>query len=145
MEWNKENWMRLELPSRSENEEFARVAVAVFASRLDPTLEEINDIKTAVSEAVTNSIVHGYADDTGIINIQVEIEENELNIIIKDYGAGIEDIERAREPLFTTKADEERSGMGFTFMEIFMDNLTVESGCGQGTTIHMSKKIMGGK
>lgn len=137
--------LKMEMLSKPENEGFARAAVATFMARLNPTLEEINDVKTAVSEAVTNSIVHGYADDTGIINIQVEIEENELNIIIKDYGAGIEDIERAREPLFTTKADEERSGMGFTFMEIFMDNLTVESGCGQGTTIHMSKKIMGGK
>lgn len=137
--------LKMEILSKSENEGFARAAVAAFMARLNPTLEEINDVKTAVSEAVTNSVVHGYAKENGIIHIEVEIEENELTVIIRDYGMGIDNIEQAREPLFTTKPDEERSGMGFTFMEIFMDNLKIESDYGKGTTVHMTKKITGGK
>ena len=149
MEWNKENWMRMELPSRSENEEFARVAVAVFASRLDPTLEEINDIKTAVSEAVTNCIIHGYKSGAGIIYIGVWIEESmeklkeerTLWVEIRDEGCGIPDVKQAMEPMYTTDPTGERSGMGFSFMEAFMDGVEVWSEPGRGTKITMKKRI----
>lgn len=133
--------MKLEFDSRSSNESFARVTVASFAVRLDPTLEEISDIRTAVSEAVTNCVVHGYENGEGIITIQCYIEENEITIIVEDKGVGIEDVEKAMEPLYTTKPDEERAGMGFSFMEIFMDSLLVESKPGEGTRVTMKKKI----
>ena len=135
----------VEFLSKAENEGFARACVATFMARLNPTIDEINDVKTAVSEAVTNSVVHGYKDDKGLIDMEVSIEDNILSIVINDYGIGIDNVEQAREPLFTTKPEEERSGMGFTFMEIFMDSLKVDSEKGKGTTVHMSKKILGGK
>ena len=133
--------MYMEIDSISENESFARVAVATFVSRLNPTLEEIADIKTAVSEAVTNAIIHGYDNQEGIVYITCEIDESVIHITIEDKGRGIEDVAQAREPLFTTKPDEERSGMGFVFMEVFMDELSVESTPKEGTIVKMSKKI----
>lgn len=136
--------LKMEILSRPENEGFARAAVAAFVARLNPTLEEINDIKTAVSEAVTNSVVHAYDSEEGSIKITIEIEEKNVAITIVDEGEGIANVEQAREPLFTTKPEEERSGMGFTFMEIFMDGLEVHSSKGKGTTVHMVKKIGGG-
>ena len=136
-----ENEMKLEFISKSSNEAFARVAVAAFAAQLDPTIEELADIKTAVSEAVTNSIIHGYEDKQGIIKIVCKLKENEIIIEISDTGKGIEDIEAAKEPLYTTKPNLERSGMGFTIMESFMDELKVESVLGLGTKVTMSKVI----
>lgn len=135
----KHNRMKVEFLSKSENESFARIAVASFASQLDPTLEEISDIKTAVSEAVTNAIIHGYEEKEGIIVIECEINDNELTIIISDNGVGIEDIELAKQPLYTSRPELERSGMGFTVMETFMDDLQVKSEKGKGTTIIMKK------
>ena len=135
------NRFQISFESRSENEGFARVCIAAFCARLDPTLEEINDIKTAVSEAVTNSIIHGYKKQGGIIHINADIDENILTICISDDGCGIEDVNKAMEPLYTTGALEERSGMGFTFMEAFMDELAVESGEGKGTLVRMKKTI----
>lgn len=131
------------MESRSHNEQFARVVVAVFASRLDPTVEELNDIKTAVSEAVTNAIIHGYEEKDGWVEMEVSVDTTarELTVTVSDAGRGIEDIEKAREPFFTTKGENERSGMGFSFMEAFMDTLEVESEAGRGTRIRMSKKI----
>lgn len=126
----------------SENEGLARVIVASFATSLDPTLEEIADIKTAVSEAVTNCIVHGYADSEGMIEMKLQIKGRELYIEIADEGCGIEDVLKAKEPLYTTKPDEERCGMGFIFMEIFMDEVFVESEVNRGTVVKM-KKIIG--
>lgn len=137
--------LKMQILSRPENEAFARAAVAAFITRINPTLEEINDIKTAVSEAVTNAVVHGYDSEDGIIALEIQIEEKTVSITVQDYGVGIDNVEQAREPLFTTKPEEERSGMGFTFMEIFMDKLTVESSSGKGTIVHMSKSIKGGK
>ena len=136
-----ENEMKLEFISKSSNEAFARVAVAAFAAQLDPTIEELADIKTAVSEAVTNSIIHGYEDKQGIIKIVCKLKENEIIIEISDTGKGIEDIEAAKEPLYTTKPNLERSGMGFTIMESFMDSMEIESIIGLGTKVTMSKKI----
>ena len=136
-----ENEMKLEFISKSSNEAFARVAVAAFAEQLDPTIEELADIKTAVSEAVTNSIIHGYEDKQGIIKIVCKLKENEIIIEISDTGKGIEDIEAAKEPLYTTKPNLERSGMGFTIMESFMDSMEIESIVGLGTKVTMSKKI----
>ena len=136
-----DNVMKLDFLSKSTNESFARVAVAAFVSQLDPTIEELSDIKTAVSEAVTNSIVHGYENELGLITIQVHIEEREVTIQIKDRGKGIEDISKAKEALFTTKPELERSGMGFTIMESFMDKLMVRSKIGKGTTVTMKKTI----
>lgn len=133
--------MRLEFDSKSSNESFARVTVASFVVRLDPTLEELSDIKTAVSEAVTNCVVHGYGNEKGKIIIECYIEENEITIMVEDYGVGIENIEQAMEPLFTTKPTEDRAGMGFSFMSIFMDDLKVESKLNQGTKVTMTKKI----
>ncbi|NLU25448.1 MAG: anti-sigma F factor [Clostridiales bacterium] len=136
-----ENYMNLEFLSKSSNESFARVAVAGFAAQLDPTLDEIGDIKTAVSEAVTNAIVHAYPDRLGKISIKTKIYEGKvLEIVVRDWGRGIENIEQARQPLFTT-GGEERSGMGFTIMESFMDKLTVRSTPERGTTVTMRKKI----
>jgi len=135
------NEMKIEFLSKSANESFARIAVASFASQLDPTIEEIADIKTAVSEAVTNSIIHGYENSEGIVKVKARLYEDEIEIEISDNGAGIENIEEAREPLYTTKGNLERSGMGFTIMENFMDELSVESIVGLGTKIVMIKKI----
>jgi stage II sporulation protein AB (anti-sigma F factor) len=135
-----DNKVCIEFESRSQNEGFARVAVAAFVSQLDPTIEEIADIKTAVSEAVTNSIIHGYENKKeGIIRIEAEIRGNEVSIVVIDYGIGMDDIEKAREPLYTSRPDLERSGMGFTVMETFMDSLEVESEKGKGTRISMKK------
>lgn len=135
------NEMKIEFDSKSNNEAFARIAVAAFTSQLDPTLEEIADIKTAVSEAVTNSIIHAYPNRDGLVKIKTVLYENEVKIEIIDNGDGIENIDEAREPLFTTKCNLERSGMGFTIMENFMDSLKVESVVGLGTKITMIKKI----
>ena len=135
------NEMKLEFDSRSCNEGFARVAVAAFMTQLNPTLEEVADVKTALSEAVTNSVVHGYEGEIQKIVIECQIVEHELLIHISDQGCGIENVEKAMEPLFTTKPDSERSGMGFAFMEAFMDEVKVESAVGKGTTVFMKKKI----
>lgn len=135
------NRFKLEFEAISENEAFARVCVASFVTRIDPTLDEINDVKTAVSEAVTNSIIHGYDEKGGTILMEAVIDGEEIEIRITDYGKGIEDIGLARQPMYTTGANKERSGMGFTFMEVFMDELTVESECGRGTTIIMKKRF----
>lgn len=135
------DYIKFEFPSRSVNESFARAAAASFAARLDPTLEELADIKTAVSEAVTNCIVHAYPDGVGTIWMRVAVKDgNTLEIQIKDKGIGIPDIERAREPLFTTGGDD-RSGMGFTIMESFMDAVRVKSKEDKGTTVTLSRKI----
>ena len=136
-----DNEMTLELMSKSNNEAFARITVAAFASSLDPTIEEIADIKTAVSEAVTNCIIHGYEDSTGIIKIHSVIQGNSIIIEISDRGKGIEDIETAKEPLYTSKPNLERSGMGFTIMQSFMDELEVESVLSLGTKVTMKKVI----
>ena len=137
----KENYVSLEFPSRSANESFARAAAACFAAQLDPTLEEVNDVKTAVSEAVTNAIVHAYPDRIGKIVMRLALlEDHALEIVVKDWGVGIGDVEKAREPLFTT-GTQERAGMGFTIMESFMDTLKVRSVPGKGTTVTMRRKI----
>ena len=136
------NEMKMEFDAISTNEAFARVAVAAFVSELDPTLEEISDIKTAVSEAVTNAIIHGYEGiENGKVKLHCVINKDVLQVEVMDNGKGIEDIEKAMEPLFTTKPELNRSGMGFPFMEAFMDDLEVISGLGEGTTILMKKKI----
>ncbi len=136
------NKMKIEFLSKSQNESFARVAVAAFISQLDPTIEEITDVKTAVSEAVTNSIIHGYGDkEDGIVTIESEINDREVTIIIKDNGIGIKNVSEAMEPLYTSRPDLERSGMGFTVMETFMDELRVESTEENGTKIIMKKKF----
>ncbi len=135
------NYMKLEFSSKSNNESFARVVAAAFASQLDPTLEELSDIKTAVSEAVTNSIIHGYELSDGLITLEARINGNEIEIIVKDNGKGINNVEEALEPFYTSKPDLERSGMGFTVMETFMDYLIVESIAGVGTKVKMGKKI----
>lgn len=135
------NHMLLEIPSKSQNEAFTRVAAAAFASQLDPTIEEIADIKTAVSEAVTNSIIHGYENTEGIIKIKCNLNESGIEIEISDRGKGIEDIEQARQPLYTSKPELERSGMGFTVMETFMDEVEVYSEANKGTTVIMRKKF----
>ena len=136
-----ENYVTLEFLSRSSNEGFARVAAAGFAAQLDPTLDELGDIKTAVSEAVTNAIVHGYPDQLGKIVVKLKLlENNTLEITVRDWGKGIEDIQQARQPLFTT-GGEERSGMGFTIMESFMDSLAVRSKNGKGTVVTMKRRI----
>ena len=137
-----DNEMKLEFLSKSSNEAFARIAVAAFVSQLDPTIEEIADIKTVVSEAVTNAIIHAYPNrDDGIVKIKASIINDEIEIEISDTGAGIENVEEAKKPLFTTKCNLERSGMGFAIMESFMDELKVESILGLGTKITMNKKI----
>ena len=136
-----DNEMKIEFLSKSNNEAFARISVAAFIAQLDPTLEEIADIKTAVSEAVTNSIIHGYEEKTGIVKLNCKITKNEVFIEISDSGKGIENVEIAKQPLFTTKANLERSGMGFTIMESFMDDVQVESVLGIGTKVTMKKKI----
>ena len=136
-----ENYMTLEFPSRSSNESFARSAVACFAAQLDPTLEELGDIKTAVSEAVTNCIVHAYPDALGLITVRCRIlKDKTLDIVIKDKGVGIADVDKAKEPMYTT-GGAERSGMGFTIMESFMTWFSVSSQPGKGTTVHMRRKL----
>ena len=136
-----ENYMILEFPSKSCNEAFARSAVACFAAQLDPTLEELGDIRTAVSEAVTNCIVHAYPDGLGIIYLRCRIlKDNVLDIVIKDRGVGIPDIDQARRPAYTTGGSD-RSGMGFTIMESFMSDLEITSKAGKGTSVHMRRKL----
>ena len=135
------NEMNLEFDSRSSNEGFARVAVAAFLTQLNPTLEEVADVKTAVSEAVTNAIIHGYGNEIHKITINCTTCEDELCLEVIDQGRGIPDVEKAMEPLFTTAPEQERSGMGFSFMEAFMDELKVESEVGKGTKVSMKKKI----
>ncbi len=136
-----DNSIKIEFLSKSANEGFARIAIAALASQLDPTLEQINEIKTAVSEAVTNCIVHGYKDKIGIIYIAAKLYKNKLTVTIRDKGCGIENIERAREPLFTTGNENERSGMGFTIMESFMDKITIKSTIGKGTKVTLTKVL----
>ena len=133
--------MKIEFLSKSSNEAFARISVAAFIAQLDPTLEELADIKTAVSEAVTNSIIHGYEEQDGIIKLICKIRDNEVFIEVSDSGKGIENVEIAKQPLYTTKSNMERSGMGFTIMESFMDYVEVESMLGIGTKVAMSKVI----
>lgn len=136
-----ENQMQLSFPSKSVNESFARSAVACFAAQLDPTLDELGDIKTAVSEAVTNCIVHAYPDQLGRVSMRLRLfEDNSLEIVVKDTGVGIPDVEKARKPLYTT-GGADRSGMGFTIMESFMDTLKVRSVQGKGTTVTMRRRI----
>ena len=138
---NAENYVTLEFPSRSANEGFARAAAACFAAQLDPTLEEVNDIKTAVSEAVTNCIVHAYPDRLGRVSMRLRLfEDNSLEIQVKDWGVGIDDVDQARQPMFTT-GSAERSGMGFTIMESFMDAVKVRSRPGKGTVVTLRRKL----
>ncbi|HHU05721.1 MAG TPA: anti-sigma F factor [Clostridiales bacterium] len=135
------NYINIEIPSKSTNEGLARAVAACFAAQLDPTLEEVNDIKTAVSEAVTNCIVHAYPETIGKISIKGRIyDDNTLEIVVKDWGCGISDVKQAMEPMFTTGGDE-RSGMGFTIMESFMDKLRVKSTVGKGTTVTMRRRL----
>ncbi len=136
-----DNEMKLEFISKTNNEAFARITVAAFVSQLDPTIDELSDIKTAVSEAVTNSIIHGYEDEEGIIRVTAKLFGNSVEIEISDNGKGIANIEEARKPLYTSKPNLERSGMGFTIMESFMDEVKIESALGLGTKITMRKKI----
>ena len=136
------NHMSLQFSALSQNESFARVAVASFVAQLDPTMDELTEIKTVVSEGVTNAIIHGYENDSsGIVSIEVTIEDNMIELIIKDTGVGIGDIEEAKQPLFTTKPELERSGMGFTIMENFMDELSIVSKKGEGTIIKKKKRV----
>ena len=139
MEQNNE--MTIIFDSRSCNEGFARVAVAAFCTQLNPTLEEVADIKTAVSEAVTNCIIHGYEGEIHKIEVSCRLRGRELFVDVSDQGRGIGDVAKAMEPMFTTKPEKDRSGMGFTFMEAFMDEISVESQIGKGTTVHMKKMI----
>ena len=133
--------MYFEMESHSSNEQFARVVVAVFLARLDPTVEELDDVKTAVSEAVTNCIIHGYEGGPGTIRVEVKVEDRNASIRVIDRGIGIPDVKRAMEPLYTTKPTEERCGMGFAFMEAFMDEVTVQSVVGEGTIVTMKKQF----
>ena len=136
-----DNSMKLQFSSKSQNESFARITVAAFAAQLDPTIEELTDIKTAVSEAVTNAIIHGYENTSGVVTIECIIRGNQIEIIIEDNGNGIGDINQAMEPLYTSKPYLERSGMGFTVMETFMDFIEVVSREGMGTKIKMIKEF----
>ena len=136
-----ENEMKLEIQSKSSNEAFARVTVAAFATQLDPTFEELADSKTAVSEAVTNCIIHGYENKDGVIHIHCKLYGKTIEIEIIDYGKGIENIDMAKQPLYTSKPELERSGMGFTIMESFMDEMKVDSIVGMGTKVFMKKNI----
>ncbi|MDY2734652.1 anti-sigma F factor [Intestinibacter sp.] len=136
------NIMEVKFSAKSENESLARVIVASFAAKLDPTIDELSDIKTAVSEAVTNAIIHGYEEDESqFVYLRCELIENTIKIVIEDYGKGIEDVEEARQPMFTSKPELERSGMGFSFMESFMDDVQVASIVGEGTKVIMTKTI----
>ena len=134
---------RMEIESLSKNEELARVVTAVFMSRLDPTLEELDDVKTAVSEAVTNAVIHGYQEGEGIIYMELQAEGKELTVLVRDTGVGIRDVKRAMEPMYTTDKSGERSGMGFSFMEAFMDQVLVESEPGRGTLVTMKENRQG--
>ena len=136
-----DNEMKLEFISKASNESFARITVAAFAAQLDPSIEELADIKTAVSEAVTNCIIHAYENRLGVVRLSARLKEDEIIIEISDHGRGIENIEMAKEPLYTTKPNLERSGMGFTIMESFMDDVKIESVVNLGTKVTMSKKI----
>ena len=142
------NYVAVDFPSRSANEGFARTVAACFAAQLDPTLEEVNDIKTAVSEAVTNAIVHAYPDSIGKVSMKLRLYgDNSVEIVVRDWGVGIADVEQARQPMYTT-GGEERAGMGFTIMESFMDKLRLRSTPGKGTTVTMRRTIsrrVGGK
>ncbi len=135
------NTMELKLPSLSINEGFARSVVGAFATQLDPTLEDIADIKTAVSEAVTNAIVHGYPDKLGEIRIYASLDSRTIKVVVQDQGVGIRNIEQARQPFYSTAGDESRSGMGFTVMETFMDEVKIDSTPGKGTTVELKKTI----
>ncbi|MBQ8184854.1 MAG: anti-sigma F factor [Lachnospiraceae bacterium] len=135
------NQMKLEFDSISENEAFARVTVAAFLTQADPTLEEVADVKTAVSEAVTNAIIHGYEGEVHTVTLQAKLEERVLEVEILDQGVGIPDVEKAMEPMYTTRPELERSGMGFLFMEAFMDEVQVFSEPGKGTRVWMKKKL----
>lgn len=140
------NFMNVQFAALSENESFARVVVAAFVSRLDPTLDELNDLKTVVSEAVTNCIIHGYdSNPEGVVYISAAIEGEKVHLVIEDKGQGIEDLELAQQPLYTSKPELERSGMGFTIMENFMDEFEVTSEPGRGTSIRMTKTIVSKK
>ncbi|MDR1066297.1 MAG: anti-sigma F factor [Clostridiales bacterium] len=136
-----ENRVRIEMDAKSRNESFARLAVAAFVSELDPLVSDVIDIKTAVSEAVTNAIIHGYEDSPGTVYIDLKLTDGVITVTIKDDGVGIDDISRAMEPLYTSKPEEERSGMGFTVMEAFMDSIIVRSEKGRGTEVIMTKKL----
>lgn len=136
-----DNYVRLQFPSCSENESLARVAVAAFVAQLDPTMEELTELKTAVSEAVTNAIIHGYEEREGDVQIECAIYERTVRIVITDRGIGISDIEEARQPLYTSRPELERSGMGLTIMESFVDELEVESTVGEGTRVTMIKSF----
>ena len=138
------NEMTIEFDSRSCNEGFARVAVAAFCTQMNPTLEEVADLKTAVSEAITNAIIHGYENEVHKIRIECKIAGRDLYVTVIDRGKGIPDVKKAMEPLFTTRSEMERSGMGFAFMEAFMDEIVVVSQPGQGTEVHMRKRVGGG-
>jgi stage II sporulation protein AB (anti-sigma F factor) len=136
------NEMHLQFSARSENESFARVTVAAFITQLDPTMDELTEIKTVVSEAVTNAIIHGYeSDSNGFVSIDCKLDEDTIQLVIKDEGIGILDLDEARQPLYTTKPELERSGMGFTIMENFMDEVQVESNPGTGTIIRLTKHL----
>ncbi len=135
------NSMKVEFPNQSDNERFARSVAAAFVLELDPTIDELSEIKTAISEAVTNAIIHGYDNSQGIVTMEGTIFDDTVEFVISDNGVGIPDIRRAREPLFTGKPEMERSGMGFTIMETFMDSIDVESEVGKGTRITMAKKL----
>jgi len=137
--YKKTNEVIIKMLSKSENERFARVAVATFASQIDMTIEELSDIKTAISEAVTNSIVHGYEGTEGFVTLECRLYGNILEVVVADNGKGIDDVDRARQPLYTSKPEQERSGMGFTVMETFMDSLEVKSMLGLGTKVSMKK------
>ncbi|MGI6005786.1 MAG: anti-sigma F factor [Christensenellales bacterium] len=138
---DKGNYMELSFPSYSENESFARVVAASFAAQLNPTIEELEDVKTAVSEAVTNAVIHGYEQEIGVVRMRLWIEADVLFIQVEDTGKGIEDIERAMEPMYTSKPEMERSGLGFTVMESFTDGLEVKTHVGRGTTVTMHKRL----
>ena len=135
------NEIKFSLPSKSCNESLARTVVSAFASQLDPSVSEIGEIKTAVSEAVTNAIIHGYESPKQQVELECSVYGDWITVVVTDYGIGIADIEKAKEPFFTTKPELERSGMGFAFMEAFMDEISVESEPGKGTTVHMRRKL----
>jgi stage II sporulation protein AB (anti-sigma F factor) len=136
------NYMKLQFAALSQNESFARIAVAAFLTQLDVTLEELEEIKTAVSEGVTNAIIHGYEENPeGVVTIEVSFDGGDVELVIKDTGKGIEDVSLAMQPLYTTKPELERSGMGFTIMENFMDSIEVVTGVGKGTTIRLTKRL----
>ncbi|WEK55632.1 MAG: anti-sigma F factor [Candidatus Cohnella colombiensis] len=139
---SKNNHMKLSFSSRSENESFARIAVAAFVTQLDPTMEQLDEIKTVISEAVTNAIIHGYnGDSEGVVTVEAQIIADTVSITVSDEGRGIEDVELARQPLYTSRPELERSGMGFTIMENFMDEFELSSGEAKGTMLRMTKRI----